>query len=234
MKILIDFIKLKSSYTDSWFNSDRNNIFLLSFLITVLGTAVYGSTIGLWRGALQALYVSIKFPVLIIITTFFNSLMNWFISLMIGANFSFIRTLKYQFISFAIASIILLSLTPISLFFLYNAPSLSGEALMGNSIITLLHVLLIAIAGIIANLKLYSLLQSHLNNKTLARNVLIAWLVGNMILGCQMSWVLRPFIGSPNLEIQFLRSKPLEGNFYIDVYNKLKTITSYKGAREYE
>lgn len=234
MKILIDFIKLKSSLTDSWVNSDRNNIFLMSFAITILGAAIYGSTIGLWRGPIQAFYVSIKFPLLIIVTTFFNSLLNWFISLMIGANFSFIKTLKYQFISYAIASILLLSLTPVSLFFLYNAPPLSGAALMGNSIITLLHVLFIAIAGTIANIKLFKLLKTHLNNQALAKSLLIAWLVGNMILGCQMSWILRPFIGSPNLEVQFLRPKPLDGNFYIDVYNKIKTITTYEGAREYE
>lgn len=229
MDTLINFIKLKSSLTDSWFKSDRNSIFQLSLLITILGTAIYGSTIGLWRGPIQALYVSIKFPLLIILTTLLNSLLNWFISLMIGASFSLVRTLKYQFVSYAIASIILLSLTPVSLFFLFNAPPLSGAAQLGNSIITVMHVFLITVAGVIANIKLFRLMKGHLNNRTLAKSILMAWLIGNMVLGCQMSWVLRPFIGSPNLEIQFLRDKPLEGNFYIDVYNKIKTISSYQG-----
>lgn len=227
-------LQLNHSVVNVWFKSDNNDILKLSLFITLFGTAFYGMTIGLWRGMYQAIFVSLKFPLLIILTTALNSLINWFISLMIGANFSFLRTLKYQFISYAIASIILLSFTPITLYFLWNTPSIQENAFVGNSIITLTHVLVIAIAGVIANLRLFNLLEIHLKNKVIAKSVLTAWLIGNMVLGCQISWILRPFIGSPNLEIQFLRSKPLEGNFYIDVYNKLKTITSNEGEVENE
>ena len=34
-----------------------------------------------------------------------------------------------------------------------------------------------------------------------ARRVLFAWLTVNLFLGSQLSWVLRPFIGSPGLPV---------------------------------
>lgn len=234
MKTLLQFLLLDTATVEAWFESNKTHVLRSSIAITIIGTAVYGMTIGLWRGSLQAFYVAMKFPLLIFITTGCNSLLNWFISLMVGAHFSFIRTLKYQFISYAIASIILLSFAPISLFLLWNIPPLSGEAVIGNSLFTLTHVFLIAVAGSIANVRLLGLLRKDLNSKTLARMVLISWLAGNMFLGCQISWILRPFIGSPSLPIQFVRSNPLEGNFYIDVYAKFITIATHKGANEHE
>jgi hypothetical protein len=97
-----------------------------------------------------------------------------------------------------------------------------------------MHVFLIAVAGSIANIRLLGLLQKNLNNRTLAKVLLIAWLAGNMFLGCQISWILRPFIGSPGYPIEFVRPNPLEGNFYIDVYNKVKNIATHKGGSEHE
>ncbi len=233
MNVLLQLLRLDPIAVDEWLSSNKNRILVVCIIITTIGTAIYGITIGLWRGPLQAFYVAIKFPLLIFITTASNSLLNWFISLMIGANFTLVQTLKYQFISFAIAAIILLSFAPVSLFFLWNAPPLSGAAMLGNSLITIMHVLLISVAGSIANIRLYKLLHKNLN-RMIASGVLVAWLAGNMFLGCQISWILRPFIGSPNLQIQFLRPNPLEGNFYIDVYNKIKAIATYKGEVGYE
>lgn len=45
-----------------------------------------------------------------------------------------------------------------------------------------------------------------------------AWLAGNLFVGAQMTWILRPFFGAPTLEIQFLRPNPLDGSFYETVF----------------
>jgi hypothetical protein len=52
--------------------------------------------------------------------------------------------------------------------------------------------------------------------------VLFGWLAGNLFLGAQIAWNLRPFIGSPRLAIEFLRSDPLRGNFYEAVWRALR------------
>ena len=49
-------------------------------------------------------------------------------------------------------------------------------------------------------------------------SVLLAWLAVNLFLGSQLSWICRPFIGSPGLPVEFLRAHAFEGNFYESVF----------------
>jgi hypothetical protein len=135
-----------------------------------------------------------------------------------GAGFNFRQTLLAQLMSYTIASLILASLTPITLFILFNTPPLSAGSTFGHGFFLLINVGVLALAGILANIRLYRFLEKHTHNRIMARRVLIAWLAGNLLVGAQLSWNLRPFIGSPGLEIQFLRPDPFEGNFYESVY----------------
>ena len=52
------------------------------------------------------------------------------------------------------------------------------------------------------------------------RTLLRAWLVIYAFVGIQMGWVLRPFIGSPNLPPQFFRQDAW-GNAYVRLANIL-------------
>jgi len=61
-------------------------------------------------------------------------------------------------------------------------------------------------------------------SKAVAFRVLLAWLAGNLFLGSQLSWILRPFIGSPNLPVEFFRDTALRGNFYENVFHSLMQI----------
>lgn len=215
----------------SWFGLGPERDLRSSVLTTLVGSALYGASLGLWRGPEQALYVALKFPLLIFATTGLNALLNWLLSLVVGADLSFRETLKVQFASYAIASTLLLSLVPVSLFVLWNAPGFAGtDRGLGNSLVTLVHVVLIALAGIVGNLRLAAILRDRLANPRLARTILLAWLTGGLVVGAQVSWILRPFIGSPQLEIQFLRPHPLAGNFYTDVYGKWIALVNHKGA----
>ena len=72
--------------------------------------------------------------------------------------------------------------------------------------------------------RLYRLLERVSGNRTTARRVLLGWLGGNFLLGSQLAWVLRPFIGSPGLAVEFLRADPLRGNFYEAVGRALQRI----------
>ena len=112
-----------------------------------------------------------------------------------------------------------------------------------HAAILLLLVVVIAFAGIAANLRLLQLLRSlvgqasSLSSRTdehrghtfagratgqagslshygAATRVLLAWLAVNLFFGSQLSWILRPFIGSPHLPVEFLRSDAFNGNFF--------------------
>jgi hypothetical protein len=138
---------------------------------------------------------------------------------------SFRQTATAILTSFAIVAVILGSLSPVTLFVWYNAPPLeSSHALLGHSVMLLAHVFVIACAGVIANHRLLQILQKRIGNPSIARRVLISWLAGNLFLGAQLAWNLRPFIGSPALAVQLFRPDPLRGNFYEAVWHALQHI----------
>jgi hypothetical protein len=47
------------------------------------------------------------------------------------------------------------------------------------------------------------------------------WLVCFGFVGCQMAWVLRPFVGSPFYPVAFLRSDALDRKFYEFVFGEV-------------
>jgi predicted membrane-bound spermidine synthase len=100
-------------------------------------------------------------------------------------------------------------------------PALTSDAKISGGtyqMILLMHVGIIAFAGVVANLRLVQLLRQLSGNAAAGRRVLLAWLAGNLFLGSQLSWICRPFIGSPGLQVQFLRDNAFEGNFYETVF----------------
>jgi hypothetical protein len=87
-----------------------------------------------------------------------------------------------------------------------------------------MHVAVIALAGTTGNLRLLQLLSKAAASRAVGLRVLFAWLAGNFFLGSQLSWILRPFIGSPGLPVEFLRKNAFDGNFYESVFRSLHNI----------
>jgi len=73
---------------------------------------------------------------------------------------------------------------------------------------------------------LLRLLQVLSGSDRIARRVLFAWLASNLFLGSQLCWILRPFIGSPGLPVEFLRPNAFQGNFYETVFRALAHLLS--------
>ena len=48
------------------------------------------------------------------------------------------------------------------------------------------------------------------------------WIAAFGLVGAQMSWMLRPFIGSPDTAFTWLRTR--EGNFYLDIARSIGEI----------
>jgi len=204
---------------------ERPNVsrFIGYSIAIVLGSSVYGATIGLWRAPLQSVFTAIKFPLLIFLTCIGNGAINGMLAQVLGSGLSFRQTAFAILMSFAVASLILGGFSPITLFILYNAPPLGSEhGIIGHSVMLLTHVFVIAFAGVIANRRLFGLLHKMSGRKTTARAVLFAWLAGNLFLGAQLAWILRPFIGTPHMAVEFLRDDPLRGNFYEAVWRAFR------------
>ena len=185
------------------------------------GAGLYGAAMGYWRSPLQAGFVALKFPLIILLVTVGNALLNAMLAPLLGLNLAFRQSFLAILLSFTIASAILGSFSPLVGFLVWNAPPLSPDVHVSVDtyrIILLTHVGVIAFAGIVANVRLIQLLRLLSGNASVAGRVLIAWLAGNFLLGSQLTWILRPFIGSPGLPVQFLRHDAFEGNFYEVVF----------------
>ena len=89
-----------------------------------------------------------------------------------------------------------------------------------------MHVGVIAFAGITGNARLLHLLRHLSPSKAVAARVLFAWLAINLLLGTQLSWNLRPFIGSPGLPVEFLRADAFKGNFFETVFSSFQRVLS--------
>ena len=198
--------------------------------VILLGAGLYGAAMGWWRDPQQALYTAIKFPLIILLTAIGNALLNGMLAPLLGLNIPFRQSFLAIVMSFTIASAILGSFSPIAAYMVWNAPPMSPETASGPtySFIKLMHVAVIAFAGVAGNVRLLQLLRRLGGGRAVARRVLFAWLAGNLFLGSQLSWILRPFIGSPGLPVEFLRHGiALQGNFYENVFRALLQILQF-------
>ncbi|HLX69158.1 MAG TPA: hypothetical protein VKV04_05970, partial [Verrucomicrobiae bacterium] len=158
----------------------------------------------------------------ILLTASGNAALNAMLAPLLGLNIPFRQSFMAILMSFTISAAILGSFAPLVAFLIWNAPPMSPDVRLSNgtyNLILFVFVVAIAFAGIAANLRLLQLLRQLSGGKNVAHRVLLAWLAGNLFLGSQLSWILRPFIGSPGLTVQFLRPDALKGNFYETMFH---------------
>ena len=207
-----------------WFETGQASPLALCLTSVVLGSSLYGAAMGAWRSPLQGAFVALKFPIIVLLTTLGNALLNSMLAPLLGLRISFRQSLLAILMSFGIAGAVLGSFSPLAAFITWNCPPLSadgGQGIHTYSLIMVIHVLVIAFAGIAGTLRLAQLLRSLSPSTVVAWRVLIAWLAANLFLGSQLSWILRPFIGSPGLPVEFLRATAFQGNFYEAVFASL-------------
>ncbi len=209
-----------------WLQHAQSGKSLLRCLaIIVAGCMAYGFTLGIWRAPLMACFVAVKLPLLILLTVLANGVLNGLFAQILGTGLGFRQTLHTILISFTTFSIIVGALSPVTLFMALNTPEYGGtESTRWHGFTLLIHTLLIAYAGILANMKMLRLLTVFSGDPRAATRTFLAWTAGNLFLGAQMAWVFRPWFGSPGLDVQFLRPDPLRGNFYEAVFTATKNV----------
>src|SRR5260370_34218484 len=104
----------------------RSHLVQLCVVAIVLGAGVYGGVIGWWHNPLQALCTGIKVPLVILLTTLGNGLLNGMLAPLLGLDLKFRQSLTIVLVSFALASLVLAALSPVALFIVWNTPPLAG------------------------------------------------------------------------------------------------------------
>jgi hypothetical protein len=197
----------------------------LYLAIIVVGAGCFGAATGCWRAPLQALFTAIKLPLAILLTTLGNALLNALLAPLFGLNLRFHQSLQAVLMSGTIACAILGAFSPLLCFMIWNTPANASQATStAYNLVLLSEVLIIAFAGVAANVRLLQLLEHYSASRVSAVKVLLGWLAGNLFLGSQLCWIMRPFIGSPGLPVQFFRTDAFRGNFYEAVWYSLGRI----------
>jgi len=190
--------------------------------VTFLTCALYGSTFGLWRSELQSFYTALKFPVVVLLTCAANALLNGSLAHALGLGLGFRQSTLIILMSFTSMGLLLAAFAPVLQFVWWNLPAPDDPlALTGKNITLLTHVVAIALAGIVANRRLWLLIFHLTGSRPKATLILWIWLGSNLLLGSQISWILRPWIGSTVSPLTFFSTEPLRGNFFEAVWESL-------------
>lgn len=209
-----------------WLENSSARNFLICTVTILIGFGSYGLTVGLWRAPEMGAFVALKMPALIFITLACNGFLNGMLGLLLGSGLGFLQSILVQLLSFSVAALLLGSLSPIFFFMALNAPAPDADnAASAHANYLVVHTLIIAYAGIIANLHLARLLLAVTPTRKIAAATLGAWLAGNAFVGAQFSWILRPFFGNPALKVQFLRPEPMKGTFYETFWGSITQMT---------
>jgi hypothetical protein len=213
----------------SWMQRQEAGRLWLYLAVIVVGAGLFGAAMGSWRAPLQSLYTAIKLPGIILVTALGNGLLNAMLAPLLGINIGVRQSLLAVIMSFTIAAVILGAFSPLLAYLVWNTPPRSAvpeASFSSHSVVLLSQTAMIAFAGIAANVRLLQLLRELSGSAGAARKVLFAWLAGNLLLGSQLSWIFRPFVGSPNLPVEFLRADPFRGSFFEAVFHALRQLLS--------
>lgn len=192
---------------------------LLSLWLWLIGVisicaGVYGAVFGMWHGPRLALYVAIKFPLVLIVTAGLTMLFNWVVAAAAGLPLRFLQVGVLTFLTLAIASVILVSLAPVAWLFTLAAPEPSRDARTAHNILYLLHTTFVGAASVVGSRVLWTALVRVAPDPRVVLAVYALWLFGFAFVGGEVAWALRPFVGSVYHPVVFLRPDALEGNVY--------------------
>jgi len=200
----------------------------------VVGSAAYGFAFGFWRCPMQGVYSAVKMPVLFFLTAGASGLINTMLAQLLGARLTLKQVCTAMLVGMGIATAIMGSLSPVALFIIAQMPGPDpaavgrswGDPVVMESMamfwrILLMHVSLIGAACVIGNLRLYQLLKRLTGDARLSVRVLATWLCISGFVGCELSWLLSPFLCKPNFPAHFITRTYFQGNFYEQIWRAL-------------
>src|SRR6266850_3928942 len=174
-----DLVLAQPARLQDWLRDWRMQRVFWCAALVVVGAGLYGAVMGGWRDAWQALYTGIKLPLVILLTTFGNTLLNGMLAPLLGLNLTFRQSLLMVLMTFAIAAVMLGAFSPIAAFVVWNMPPLTAATRLASpeyGMLQLTLVAFIAYAGVTGNLCLMPLLRQLSGSASIARKVLLGWL----------------------------------------------------------
>jgi hypothetical protein len=183
--------------------------------------AVMGSTHSLW----QTLSSAAKLPLLFLATLVVCSPTLYFFNLIFGSNQSLAQNFALILTGITVTAVLLLSFSPIVLFFLLTTSHYQFFKLLNVGIFTVAGI--VGVTFLSQGMRIVS--SAGKEGAQARRNVVRLWILIYAFVGSQMAWTLRPFIGAPRLPFELFRQ--LGGNFYANIFASIGEILGFVTVR---
>ena len=183
------------------------------FAFVVVFGGLYGAVMASFTGLTaerfpQLLYVAAKVPLLLVVS-FALCLPSFFvINTLAGLRADFAEALRAVVATQACVAIVLASLAPVTI--------LAYLSMTDYQMAKGFNGLVFAAASLGGQGLLRRYYRPLIRRSPRHRAMLYFWFVLYVFVAIQMAWVLRPFVGNPDLPVTFFREEAW-GNAYVDV-----------------
>ena len=185
-----------------------------ALLRIVAGAALYGAVLGSWHGPRLALYVAVKLPLLLLLTALASSAFQTLVARSLGLALGRGGASGPGLRGYATVAVLLGSLAPVAALFVWTAPAPALAARTAHNLLYLTHTSMVALCGLAGIAALARELGAAAPTKREGRIALALWIAVSALVGGQIAWALRPFVGSVFEPVTFLRPGALDGNVY--------------------
>ena len=185
------------------------------------GAAVYGAVLGLWHGPRLAAYVALKLPLVLLLTSALTVVFSWTAARVLGLQLRVGQVAVLTFLALAVGSILLASLAPVAWLFTFCAPVPSPAARTAHNLLYLLHTTLVGGCCLAGTVTLWRAMAGLGAPRRTVRAVYLLWVAAYALVGGEVAWVLRPFVGSVYQPVVFLRKDALDGNVYEFIFTDI-------------
>ncbi len=187
-------------------------------ILVLLFSMFYGAIMGSYNSFSQAVSSAIKMPLLIVLVIIICFPAFYVIQTVLGSKLTVGQMISIILTGFVFMTCIMVSFSTIVLFFM-----ITGD---NYNFLKLLHVLIIMTAGFFGMRAIVEALKFACEKKSIypktGVHVFRVWIFILAFVGAQLSWSLRPFIGSKGAPFEVVRAK--YGNFYVDVLRTMGSI----------
>lgn len=182
-------------------------------LLVIAGGFVYGAVMGAFgaRG-LQALYSASKVPLLLGCATLVCLPNFYVVNVLLGLRDDFSAACRGVFAAQATLAVVLAALAPLTAVFYVSSDSYAGAKVWNG--------LMFLVGTVTGQVALNHHYQALIAQNPAHRWGRVAWVVLYVFVAIQLAWVLRPFLGAPDMPTGFFRQDAWS-NAYVEVFNTI-------------